>query len=230
MKAVAKTPEDQRPLSRDAFSSVASDFASKEDLQLNMALRNSLKDSFVKSSFTPDGKQSIADLRAKRRLFHESDKETLYAKRASYDQSSYDLTMDTPPSSLPSKVNNRLSNNGLDHAYFMSTQLSQDISSPPANKNTHFENQWECDITSPPAKKMTRIEAKWEQKLRIETIRIMQLSNSDPGQAEKARGLYRVLTRKQPHEQYSDVHSIATDCDHTGMTVEDTVKLMINMV
>ena len=52
----------------------------------------------------------------------------------------------------------------------------------------------------------------------------------DGVKAGKVRDLYRLLTRKNPSDQYGDVTSIASDSDELGMTVEDTVKLMISMM
>ena len=56
------------------------------------------------------------------------------------------------------------------------------------------------------------------------------MTSDDGVKAGKARDLYRLLTRKNPSDQYGDVMSIASDSDELGMTVKDTVKLMMLMM
>lgn len=215
-------------LSSDGFSTIGSNIGYDEDLQLNIALKNSMKESFKKTTFTPDG-HHISDLRAKRRLFLDSDKKVLHMKSQHYSsnkkakqpsmqpslQSPLDLTHDSPlPASayaMSSKVRNRINNNGLDSAYFASTQYDDNINSPPAIQAT------------------IRLDAGWEQKIRIEIIRHMRVGKDSTMKAQ-ARELYRVITRRSPSEKYSDVQSIASDCNNTGMTVTETVELMLAMV
>ena len=54
-------------LNSDGFSTVGSSIGYEENLQMDIALHNSMKESFKKSAFTPDG-DHISELRAKHRL------------------------------------------------------------------------------------------------------------------------------------------------------------------
>ena len=210
-------------LNSDGFSTVGSSIGYDEDLQMDIALRNSMKESFKKSAFTPDG-DHISELRAKRRLFQDSEKKQLNAKKEMYSSQKkgrkgvvYNLTHDSPrlpsPSgfTMPSNVSNRIHNNGLDPAYFMSTQQDS-IASPPAIQT----------------KTNSKVDSDWEQKLRIDIIRRMRTGTTD--NVSVARTLYRVYTRREPKDKFADVESIARDCNNAGMTVAETVDLMMSMV
>ena len=197
-------------LTADDMSSVASGVLADEKLQLDTALRNSMKESFEKSVFTPEG-DHIDNLRAKRKLFKEADHSAYRdSKRAAID---YDLSNDPDsPPVLDQKSRNRLNNNGLDMAYFMSTQAS--TPSPMISS----------------ARKVSTVKgSKWLKDIRLESMRHMRCED-DEVKATKGRALYRLLTRKQPTDEYGDIMSIANDSDEMGMTVEDTVKLMISMM
>ena len=197
-------------MTADDMSSIASGVLADEKLQLDTALRNSMKDSFEKSVFTPDGNH-INDLRAKRKLFKEADHSAhIDRKRAAID---YDFSRDPDsPPHIDQKSRNHLNNNGLDAAYFMSTQAS--TPSP---------------MISSAQKVSTAKGSKWMKDIRLESMRHMRCEDDDVN-AAKGRALYRLLTRKQPSDEYGDILSIALDSDEMGLTVEDTVKLMITMM
>ena len=209
-------------MSSDGFSTVASSIGYDEDLQMNMALRNSLKtqDNLQKSTFTPDGKH-INTLRTSRHLFQEADKRNLDSKVAVYSSSkklkhsSFSSPIDVddsplaPPSGLrmSTKVSNRIYNNGLDPAYFASTQIES-----PEDHQSKIKNKSDVEF---------------DQKIRYEVIRHMQHVDGNKAQA---RTLYRILTRGEPKEQFMDVDSIASDCNNQGMSVSETVELMLAMI
>ena len=201
--------ETPSTMTMDDMSSIASGVLHDEQLQLDTALRNSMKNTFEKSEFTPDGSH-INELRAKRKLVRESDRITLSdRKRAAID---YDFSKDPDsPPHIDQKARNRLNNNGLDAAYFMATQ-----SSIPSPQN------------SASSTRTTAKGSKWIKSIRIEAMRHM--SSSDEIKASKGRDLYRLLTRKHPSDQYGDILSIANDSDEIGMTVQDTVNLMLSMM
>ena len=216
------TPSTLTTTERDDISSISSDFLNNEDVQMNVALRNSMKDSWTKSTCTPDG-QHINELRAKRRLFQQADKDNLDRKRAAVTGTmTRPLTIkDSPPSvayGSATKVSNRIHNNGLDPAYYMLTQ---------------HENAVSPQITAPlpVPKSESTIHSKLEQSIRIECIRLMRNgSNQDSSVKNRARTLYRLINRKVPSDKYADIVSITEDCDHCGMTIESTVELMLSMV
>ena len=74
----------------------------------------------------------------------------------------------------------------------------------------------------------SKVDSDWEQKLRIDIIRRMRTGTTD--NVSVARTLYRVYTRREPKDKFADVESIASDCNNAGMTVAETVDLMMSMV
>ena len=216
-----QTPSTGVSTIRDNLSTVSNSVAKSEDMQMNIALQNSLKDSFPKSSFSPDGVH-ISELRAKRRLFHETDKQMLSdAKRPAFEQEiHYDFSKDSSPQAYASssKAMSRINNNNLDSAYFMSTQYDDETGTSPGQV-----------ATMPPLPNTNRTKTDSSQwgKLRVECIRRMRVKDANTNNARK---LYRVLNRKHPKDLFSDIESMASDCHASGMTVEDTVDCMIDMI
>ena len=250
----------------DDLSSLASDLMNNDEMQMNIAMQNSMKESYRQrnsfpSTLTPEG-VSINEMRAKRKeyrisearnceevmnndlthlvdsppknnqlsstshsstftpehgihgkrlMFRSSDEQYLKKRRQIMTEDLKNL-MDTPSpnSCVSSKANNRVTNNGLDPAYFAATQ----------HDSPQQENH--------PKTSRRSLDPSFEQKIRIETMRLMQ--TSDDAARVKATNLYRLLNRKRPTDEYSDIQSIALDCDHIGKTVSDTVLLMMAII
>ena len=199
-------------MTSDDWSNAGTKVVSDEQMHLNTAIRNSMKDQFEKTAFTPDGSQHISELRAQRALFHSQDKEKVLERK----RSSVDLSVDSP---IVKKASNRISNNGLDPAYFALTQ--QEISSPYATPPSLVNTASHANNSS--SKKFK----KWEQSIRLETMRRMR--SNDNSIASDAKKLYRLFSRKDPKEEYTDMMTIAKDADDLGMTVDDTVDMMLAM-
>lgn len=209
---LVQTPQQHK----DDMSTVASDILKSEEAQMNIALQNSMKSTYSNhmghpSTHTPEG-VSIEELRTKRRLFRSCDSEYLKHRKMGMDQTNVIHIDQTPPSAfVPPKARNRLSNNGLDPAYFAMTQQYND--SP---------------ITTSVASSKAQCDPSFEQSIRIEVLRQMQAASDTL--RPKASKLYRILNRKKPEDEYSDIQSIAMDCDHCGKTVEETVLLMLAII
>lgn len=201
-------------MSNDDYSSLATDVSKNEKLQMEIALRNSMKDVYAPPNQTAEG-DSISDLRTKRRLFQSSDQISLSQKRAAYAMKR--TTLDSPisltssPSTepVPQKLSNRLYNNKLDAAYFMATQTDDDVDGP---------------VTA----ETIKVDPKWDQQIRIEVLRLLQNGKSEDKTAITM--LYRILTRQLPRDKHNDMKSVASDCNHAGMSVEMTVEIMMSMV
>lgn len=199
--------------SQDALFNLATRLSNDEKLQMDLALRNSLKDvgPFKQSVFTPNG-EHINSLRTSRRLFQEADKRELQKKTTAYSSQKKKarssppevITLDnTPPSTM-----NRIHNNHLDPAYFAMTQT---------------------DTLPSPSYFKTNVDSKWKQKIRHEVIRYMQNGENDSIK-QHARELYRIMTRQEPREKFSDIDNMACDCSNAGMSATETVELMLSMI
>lgn len=223
--ATASTAASSAPTStpqavKDTLASLSQTLSSDEKMQIDLALRNSLKDlaSMKQSMFTPDGKH-IDELRTSRRLFHQSEKRSRQQQAAELSATKKKTKQGSPspiPGGLimidhtPPSTKNRIHNNGLDRAYFEHTQTQTSEYNLQRQSDT---NKWN----------------KWNQEVRNEIIRNIRVAK-DEVTKEKARQLYRVFTRHQPPTLYADVHNIAMDCNSSGMLVAETVEMMMSML
>ena len=177
-----------------------------------------MKDQFQSSAFHPNG-QHISELRAQRVLFQSHDKVSLQErKRPAID--AIDL-VDSPPSKIDKKANNRLSNNGLDAAYFAGTQ--PDFESPFTSPRVNVTSTVSTTSAAMPS---TKKKQKWLQSIRMEVMRRMR-PNNHAVSAGDARKLYKLLSRCHPKDDYTDILTIANDADEMGMTVDETVAIML---
>lgn len=203
------------PTDHDSISQSSNKFAASEEAQFKIAVRNSLKDSFPKSSFSPEGIH-ISELRTKRRLFNEADKKMLSSQKRPTGY--HDLSQTSGFSNVASKAMNRMANNSLDPAYFQLTQLETEddfIESPP-RKVTR----------SSPTKKDTKL---WDA-IRGECIRLMN-PDVDPIKKDKAIALYKVITIPSQNSDINVViQTMAVDCERRGMTTNATVECMLHLV
>lgn len=201
----------------DELSIASSKLAGSEQMQLNLAIRNSLKESFRKSSFTPEGIH-ISQLRTQRRLFNETDKQMLSGSKrpAIYE----DLTGKTPSPDMSSpksaKSANRLHNNKLNVDYYnlLTQQSEQDtIQSPPST-------------ISSASKSGAKDQKLWEA-IRGECIRRMRVKDQS---TKKAVNLYKVITSPAHDPTMNTViMSMANDCERSGMTTYDIVECMLEL-
>lgn len=201
--AAVTTPSTAPTSVRDTFSSLSKQVARSDEMQMNLALRNSLKDTFMSDK---------ERLNTRRRLFADSDKKIIkkFKRPAFEDEVVYlDMSPDSKPApkKLPSKTQNRVSNNNLDARYVQATQTLNE--SPPRS-----------------------LPSELLRAVRSECIRRMKLKDNAAQQqaAKKSVVLFRILTRKSPAEMWKDISTLATDCHSNGDTIEDTVECMLTLL
>ena len=174
-----------------------------------------MKESFPKSSFSPEGFH-INDLRTQRRLFNESDKKMLSSHKRPAGNHTFSDTAGL--SNVAPKAANRMANNSLDPAYFQLTQreTEDDLIESPPRKVSRFS----------PSKKDTQL---WDA-IRGECIRLMN-PNEDPIKKEKAIALYKLITIPSQNADLNIViKTMANDCERRGMTTTAIVECMLHLV
>ena len=198
------------PEEKNVFANLSGRLSNDEKLQIDIALKNSLKDlqSMKKSVWTKDDVH-IDTLRTNRRLFQASDKKRLQANTDAFVSSKKACT--NPETILldhtPPATANRLYNNGLDAHYFASIQQDNHPDRPA----------------------QPSVDSDWTQMIRHEVIRRMRTSD-DPNEKNKAIELYCIFTPCSPPDKFTDIQYIVFDCKNAGMVISETVELMFLMI